>query len=111
MILLPDPSNSDDKFVTVTVTNLGDRPVTLSNLGMQYYSTKFKQIRQKPDRSMMVNPSFATIPHRLMEGERWLGGINQTADLEKMTETGILILNVYIAGKKRPKKVRVKLYR
>ena len=104
-------SKSDNKktWVAVTITNLGDNPVTLNSLSMSYYATRVMQFRKKPKRLMIVNPLCGTLPHKPLEGGYWLGAIHQTSELEKMAKKGILVANMDIAGRKRPKRARIKI--
>lgn len=111
MAQYPKTHKSDDRLVMVEATNIGDGTVTLINLVLRYYSNKSQHIRQKPSRSMVVNPYFNTLPHKLLQGERWVAALDQTSELEEMSKRGILIIELYVAGRKKPKKAQVKLAR
>ena len=111
MLLVSPTIKSDFKepWVTVTVTNLGDNPVTLNSLILSYYATKVIQFRIKPKCSRIVKPFYATLPHKLLQGEQWCGGLSQVPKLEEMARDGILMANMHIAGRKKPRRARIKM--
>lgn len=102
-------SGNKETWVAVTITNLGDNPVTLKSVSMSYYATRVMQFRKKPKRLIIVNPFCGTLPHKLLEGEYWLGAIHQTSELEEMARKGILEANMDIAGRKKPTRARIKI--
>ena len=45
--IIGDPTRESKKYISANVTNIGDRPTTLTNLVLQYYDRYFKMVRHK----------------------------------------------------------------
>ena len=104
------PDGLEDKtFVVVEVTNTGDRKTTLTHLVGFQYKSLLQKVRKKQDKSFIVaNPALSQpIPHILEPGERWMGGIEQNEELEKMSREGYLYCGVYHSSGKKPVLQRV----
>ena len=71
--------------IMVEVTNTGNGKTTITHLvGFFYRSRLRKWLRRKPDRSMVVlNPGSGQLPHVIHPGERWIGAMDQSAELIK----------------------------
>ncbi len=93
----------DKTFVTVEVTNTGDRKTTLTHLVGFHYANRFQWLRNKKNKTFIVaNPAFsAVLPHVLEPGERWLGGIEQNEELDDISRNGYLYCGVYHSGGKK----------
>jgi hypothetical protein len=107
------PGREEDTFVIVEAVNVGDRPTTLTIIGLRYYTSHFQRWRRKPQRTMIVPDPALTqpLPHVLEPGKMWAGGITQNAELEQMAGDGILVCEVYDSWHKKPHTGRVKLDR
>ncbi len=82
--------------IMVEVTNTGDGKTTITHLvGLFYRSRLRKWLRRKPDRTMVVlNPGSGQLPHVIHPGERWIGAMDQSAELIKMSDEGALYVGV-----------------
>lgn len=94
-----DPSREGKTWVSVTVSNVGDRPTTMTGIGMEYYGNWYRRIRGRPDRAAVFpNPSDAfPLPKILNPGEQWLGLVPQERadkdfNLEEMSRTGHVVI-------------------
>jgi hypothetical protein len=99
MEVLGDPSRGGKTWVPVTVSNVGNRPTTIKNVGMEYYSNWFSRLRSRAEKAAVFpNPSDDfPLPRVLNPGEAWLGLIPQArldkgVDLEEMSRTGHLMI-------------------
>ena len=104
------PDELEDKtFVVVEVSNAGDGKTTLTHLVGIHYKSLFQKFRKKRNTAFFVaNPAYSEpLPHVLGPGERWVGGIEQNKDLEKMSRDGYLYCGVYHSGGKKPLLQRV----
>jgi len=85
-------SNNPQKYVSLTVTNIGDKPTTLNLVTFKYYATKPKRWRkQNPDKSgvfLDMVRATAPLPHKLDVGTEWSGLVFQTEELEKLARSG-----------------------
>lgn len=100
----------DKKFISVTVTNRGDRPTTITNMLGHYYPSRFRRLRGKPEHSFVVaNPAFgpAELPCVLKPGERWLAGTEQSEELENWSQEGFLYLGISNTASRREMLKRV----
>ena len=99
----------DKTFIVVEVTNTGDRKTTLTHLVGFHYTSFFQKLRRKKNKSFFIaNPALSTpLPHILAPGERWLGGIDQNPEVEKMSRNGYLFCGVYHSSGKKPVLERV----
>lgn len=91
------PTTQDDTFVTVRVTNIGDRPTTITVIGLRYYKNRWNKLRNKVDQHFLVpKPSFGhqPLPYVLNVGEEWMGGVQQEEDLVKMARDGLVYIEV-----------------
>jgi hypothetical protein len=95
--------------IMVEVTNTGDGKTTITHLvGLFYRSRLRKWLRRKPDRTMVVlNPGSGQLPHVINPGERWIGVMDQSDDLIKMSNEGALYVGVLHSTHKSPVLVRV----
>lgn len=102
------------KYITVEVTNIGARNTTLTHLIMFHYKSLFRKIRKKKDKNIFIpEPALfpPPLPHILKTGERWLGGIEQTNELEEMSRNGYLYCGVYHSSEKKPIVQRVIIHK
>ena len=110
IILVP----SDDKrtFVSSEVTNRGDRPTTITNLGVAYFKKHLSLawLWNRATISMVVkNPvGGPPLPFKLEPGKGWLGLAEKTPKLEKMGREGLLYFVLYHSHHTKPVHQRVK---
>lgn len=107
--LEPDPKT----YVSVTASNVGDRPTTITNLGGIYFESWWRAyvLRRKPKAAFIITqPSQAQrIPYRFEVGEQWIGLADQTDEIVQMAKDGYLFLILYTANGGRGHRERVKI--
>jgi hypothetical protein len=100
-------------YMTITASNIGDQPTTITNLAMIYYKSWWQAYfkRKKPSESFIVKEPSQTqrIPFRFEVGAQWLGLIIQTDDINQKINNGYLFLVLYTAGGGHGRRVRVKI--
>lgn len=102
------------KYIAVEVTNTGDKKTTITHLVVFHYISLFQKLIKKKDKSFIFGtPAFfpPPLPHILEPGERWLGGIEQTCELEEMTRNVYLYCGVYHSSSKKPVLQRVIIHK
>lgn len=96
--LVPDPN----KYISVRISNIGDRKTTLTNLGFEFYSAKWIGRRNVKffiaHNPLTPNP----LPFVFEAGEEWSARVIQTEELEQMARSGYLYCVVYYTDKEKP---------
>lgn len=89
--------SKDQKNVSVEVVNSGDKKTTITHLCMAHYKSPLKAFfRRPPDSNFTVpDPGYSKLPHSLDVGDRWIGFISQTSDLERLASDGYLYVGIY----------------
>ena len=110
------PTHESDKdYISITVTNTGNIKTTITLLVVFYYKYKpilSKILKKKARKFFAPTPSFSPpLPHILEPGERWLGGIEQTNELEKLSRNGFLYCGIYHSNSKNPVTQRVIIHK
>jgi len=110
------PNHEGDKdYISITVTNTGNRKTTITHLVIFYYKYKpiLSKILKKKARTFFVpTPSFSPpLPHILEPGERWLCGIEQNNELEELSRNGLLYCGIYHSGSRKPVMQRVIIHK
>lgn len=104
------PEHDGKRFITFTVTNYGDRPTTITDLGYFYYRNR-RWISRKtpPDKcALVVGPSPAQpLPFELKPGTRWIGMTFQTPDIEQLSREGKLFFLLHHSHSEKPVKRRL----
>ena len=87
---MPDPKT----YVSITASNVGDRPTTITNLGGMYFDSWWRAyvVRRKSTKAFIITqPSQAQrIPYRFEVGDQWIGLADQTDDIVQMAKDGYL---------------------
>lgn len=100
-------------YVTITGSNVGDRPTTITNLGGMYFESWWRAYvtRRKPTTAFIIpEPSLGQrIPYRFEIGSQWHGMTLQNDDIVQMAKDGYLFLILYTASTGRGHRVRVKV--
>jgi len=111
MKFLNDPSGKDDFFITVRVTNTGDRPTTITNMGFAYYSSFVRYLLKKPTKAVTIfRPGTPhQLPHILKPGDIWDGAAEQDAEMEQWARDGYLLCLIYHSARTKPLEARVKV--
>ncbi|CAM2164966.1 conserved hypothetical protein [Paraburkholderia sacchari] len=86
-------------YISATAVNVGDRPTTITNLGILYYASWISLLRRKADQAFIVTtPSQAqVIPYRFEPGAQWMGMCDQDENSVKMMTEGYLYIVLYHA--------------
>jgi hypothetical protein len=105
-----DPTTKGMTFVTVRVSNTGDRTTTIENMGFLHYKNWIFQMARKPSFAAVVTNVGAPnpIPYEIKPGGIWDGMAQQEEDLISKANTGRLYCCIYHSGAKRPLMRRVK---
>lgn len=80
-----DPSREGKIYISIWVTNVGDRPTTLQSLGFHVFEKRYQRFRRKAVMSAVFpNPNEQfPLPHKLEPGTQWHGLMLQSAVAEK----------------------------
>ncbi|MBI3810842.1 MAG: hypothetical protein HY283_01355 [Nitrospirae bacterium] len=99
MNIFGDPLREGKKWVTVTVSNIGNRPTTIKSVGMEYHSNWLNRLRNRAEKAVVyTNPNdHFPLPRLLNPGDEWVGLIPQErldkwVDLEDMSRTGHVMI-------------------
>jgi hypothetical protein len=98
--------------VAVEATNVGQSKTTITHLVFFHHKSWFgRLLRRKPGTTFYVpDPRPGTLPAVLDTGERWLGMIVQSPELEVMSREGYLYVGVYHSTGKRPQVHRLVIH-
>jgi hypothetical protein len=96
-------------LIRANVTNYGDRPTTITNLGYLYYEKRRFVRKRVPDKAAIVpNPSIAQpLPFELRPGALWTGIAIQDREIENWAIGGILDMVIYHSHTSKPMRRRV----
>ncbi len=89
--------------VSVEVVNRGDKKTTITHLCMTHYKSPIKAFfRRPPDLNFTVpDPGYSKLPYLLDVGDRWIGFISQSGDIEKLASDGYLYVGIYHSASNR----------
>ena len=109
MIAINMPEYKGKKMILAEVVNYGNRPTTITNLGLFFFRGWWSRLKRKPDQSFIVATPSRThpIPYELKQGTTWKGILMQDEDVEKMVREGFLICALYHSHRKRPLRRRI----
>lgn len=108
--LIGFPGREDEQLIMVEAVNIGDRPTTLTLVGLIHYDGWLDRIRKKPSVQYAVpNPTITqALPYVLEPGKMWTGGITQSEDVEELSSQGHLICQLYDSWHTKPFQKRMK---
>ena len=96
-----DPSREGKTWVSVTVSNVGDRPTTIKGVGMEYYPSWLHRLRNRAETAAVFpNPSDGfPLPRVLNPGDEWCGlipqkRIDKNMDMVAMSQSGHLLISL-----------------
>jgi hypothetical protein len=104
----------DKKYISVEVTNTGAQKTTITHLLSSHYKSLIFKLIKKTDKNYVVlTPAFLApkLPHILEPGERWLGGIEQNDELEKLSRNGFLYCGICHSNSKKSVMQRVIIHK
>lgn len=94
--IVGSPKHKGKKFVLVSANNRGERPTTLTGLGLRWYSSKRERRRRNAEKSFaVIAETSQALPFHLQPGELWQGLFDQTEDVATMARDGLLFCEVY----------------
>jgi hypothetical protein len=111
MKVIGGPSRYGDKtLMSMTVTNRGDRPTTITHLAMHRYASWWSMMRRRAsDNWIVTDPSESQrLPFELKPGAVWIGMAEQTPDVEGMARAGLLYVAVLHSHSERSIQQRVR---
>ncbi len=87
-IVIGDSSREGKTYISIWVTNIGDRPTTLQSLGFHVFEKRFHRFRRFRRKAVMSaifpNPNEQfPLPHKLEPGTQWLGLMPQSEVAEE----------------------------
>jgi hypothetical protein len=91
------PGLDGKSLISAHASNYGDRPVTITNLGLIHYKSLFHKALRKPDMTAVIgSPSDSQpLPYLLNPGVEWMGLADQTPDVYEMAIHGRLYMILY----------------
>jgi len=104
------PNAEPDKlYVLIEVVNVGDKKTEITNVVGLYYKSLLQRILGKNEKSfVVVNPAFSTeFPCFLEPSERWMGGIEQSEELEELSRKSLLYCGIFHSANKKALAKRV----
>ncbi len=114
MLVYGDPLRENKTWVSVKVSNNGDRPATIKGVGMEYYTNWMKRLQNHAEKAAIFpNPNDGfPLPRVLNPGDEWCGlipqkRIDKEMDLEEMSQTGHLM--IWLSRSDRQKALRKRL--
>jgi hypothetical protein len=99
-------------LIVAVVTNRGDRPTTITHLGLAHYDAWWKaMLRKRASASAFIAIPSTTqrVPFELKPGVEWSGMIEQNEELETWAREGWLYVTVYHSHDRKPMRHRVVL--
>ena len=101
----------DDTLMTLTVTNRGDRPTTITHMTLHRYTSRWGALRRRAVENWFVpSPSDSQpLPFVLRPGAVWIGLAQQAPELEELAAGGLLFVGVLHSHAKRALLCRVTL--
>ena len=103
------PKYDGKTLILTNVTNYGEQPTTITNLGLLWYKSIWSQIRSRPDKAFVIpNPNFDfPLPFQLTQGSVWSGITVQDEQIIDMATKGRLYCMLSISHSKKSEKLRV----
>lgn len=74
-----DPRRENKIWISITVTNIGDRPTTIKGVGMEFYASWLQRLRNRvKEAAIFTYPNYdLPLPRVLNSGDEWRGLIPQ----------------------------------
>ena len=96
-------------LILANVTNYGEQPTTITNLGLLYYRSIWSLIRKRPDQAFIIpNPNTDfPLPFQLKQGSVWAGITVQDDQITEMATKGKLYCVLYHSHSEKPTQKKV----
>jgi hypothetical protein len=103
------PGLEGKRLVLVNVTNYGERPTTITNLGYLYFDSIWSWLRRRPDKAFVIPfpNTVQQLPFALEPGAVWTGMAIQDNQVEDMATKGRLYCMLYHSHDENPIRRRV----
>jgi len=111
MIGIDDLKYKNENLILVTISNIGDKPTTVTSLTLSFYNSAISKILKISKNHYWVEtPSYSNpTPYLLRSGSEWTGIVVQNEKFEKLSKTGILICSIHFSHTKKCTDFRVKI--
>lgn len=98
------PQYEGKTLIYVNVSNYGDRPTTITNLGYLHFANLWTRMRGRPDAAAIVpNPNDVhLLPYELKQGNLWSGIAIQNDQVTKWATEGRLYCVLYHSHREQP---------
>ena len=106
------PEYQDMTLVVAVATNRGDRPTTITHLGLAYYDSWWKAMlckRASAYAFIAIPSSTQPVPFELKPGVEWSGMIEQNSKLEEWARNGWLYVTISHSHDRKPIQCRLVL--
>jgi hypothetical protein len=92
IIMGGDPRYKGNTYVSITVTNRGNEPTTITNLGLKGFDTIIQRWFGKEQFAAIINHALAgyTLPGLIAVGSDWRSLCHQTAEIEDLARRKLL---------------------
>jgi len=107
-----DGIEEDDKtFISVRVSNSGDRTTTITHMAFSFYNSFFHKLIRKSKSNIIISlPGRPNqLPFELKPGGIWDGAAIQDDNIEKMSIDGYLECHIYYSDSEKPVRRKVKV--
>lgn len=103
------PQYQGKRLILANVTNYGDRPTTITNLGYVYFTKRRFLGNKIPDKAAIIPIPSTTqpLPFELRPGTLWTGIAIQDHEIEQWATNGLLYLMLYHSHNDKPLQRRV----
>lgn len=112
MSLVQNGHVSEEKYVSVNVTNRGQSATTITHYCLFSYPSFWSRMRNKPSKTMiipMANPAGGVqLPNILPQGHFWSGLAKQDEELTAQLERGEIWAGIVASHRKKPTYAKVK---
>lgn len=104
VIIIP-AEPGDPNFISISITNQGTAPTTITNLGLCIYDSWWAAKRRKGSQYFVVKNS--ELPLKLEVGEEWRPEVRQDDRIDNLLKSNKLWVTVSHAFSKRPAQAKV----
>jgi hypothetical protein len=105
------PEYEGKTLVTANVSNVGDRPTTITTVALVLYKSKFHKFFNKSSKVFVLPlPSSAQpLPFVINPGEIWTGIGEQDEDIQAMSAEGVLVWQIFHSQSRKPASVAIEI--
>jgi hypothetical protein len=107
------PEYEGKMLIQTEVTNCGERPTTLTNIGLCYFERPWSwaRLRNRPSKAAVLadpNPR-QPFPCELKPGAVWRGLTEQVPQVEEWATKGLLYFDLYHSHRAKPIRRRIRI--